>query len=263
MARKQKGAKSNPTNEATYSKMLRDWVSFILALLGATLGLFGYINSRETTSLTRRLEADTLLNEAWDLLGGQEGSHEVDPDELIKSPYELEKVRRKIDRAKELVPEYAKVYWTESSLAYAKGQVEQSIQLARQAVQLDPTSSIPHNKIGMVLVSQARFIEAVDEFKQATLLDRSDPAPYSNLCFVYWKLGKLNEASDQCEHALKADPSWRATYENLAAVRLAQGREAEAQALLRKGRREQFSEDVDPIRTPAQHNNGMRRTGSK
>ncbi|HEX8282035.1 MAG TPA: tetratricopeptide repeat protein [Pyrinomonadaceae bacterium] len=260
MARKQKAVKSNAPDEVTYGKKLRDWVSFVLALLGATLGLFGYINSRENASLTRRLEADTLLNEAWDLLGGREGSREIDLEKFIKSSYELEKAKRKIDRAKELAPEYAKVYWTESSLAYAKGQSEESIQLARKAIQLDPTSSIPHNKIGMVLASQEKFNEAADALKQAALLDSSDPAPHSNLCFIYWKLGKLNEASDECEQALKVDPSWRMTYENLAAVRLAQGRADDAQELLRKVRGGGFSEDVDTNSNPAQPNNGMQRT---
>lgn len=244
-AKKLESVKSNAADRVSVGKQLRDWVAFVLALVGATLGVFGYFNSRENTSLSRRLEATALLNEAWDLLGGNEGTNKVNPEKLVRSPYELEKASRKIKRAKQLAPEDARVYWTEASLAYATGKIEECIQLNRKAIQLDPTSNIPHNNLGMVFLRQGRFSEAEDEFRQAALLDKSDSLPHSNLCFLYWKVGKFNEASDKCEQALKIDPSLQQTYENLAAVRLAQGRAAEAHELLRKGREEQLNEEVD------------------
>jgi tetratricopeptide (TPR) repeat protein len=226
---------SKPPVPVDAGKKIRDWTSLILSIVGATLGLLGFLNSRDSASLTRRLEAQALLNEVWDMLGGdKEGVGELNIDKLNDSPYDLEKARRKIDRAKQLAPNYAAVYWTESSLAYARGNIEKSIALNRQAIRLDPTSSIPHNRLGTALVAQHQLDQAAAEFQSATLLDPNDPAPLANLCFVNWKLGKLSKASAECEQALRIDPSMQITYDNLAAVRLAQGRISEANALLLK-----------------------------
>lgn len=216
-------------------RLFVDFFSLILSIIALIISLLGYLNTFENTSITNKIQATELLDKAWDLLGGGiEGTHEIDPVNFTQSPYDIEKASRNIIRAKELAPDLAKVYWTESSLAYKKGNFEKSIALNRKAIQLDPTSSIPHDKLGMVLASQQKFDEAEAEFKQAAQLDAYDPSPLCNLCYVHRILGKLSEASGECEQALKVDPTWQDTYINLAAIRLDQGRAPEAQELLRK-----------------------------
>jgi len=232
MNREQKSISPDISDKPGSGKLFRDWISLMLSIVGASLGMLGFINSLRNTTLTHRIEATALLDEAWDLLGGKEGSDEVRADGFVTSPYELEKANRKIQRAKQLAPDFAKVYWTESSLAFAKGQFEKSIALGQKAIELDPSASTPHTKIGLVFLNQEKFDQAEAEFKAASMLDKNDPAPLSNLCFVYFKLGKLNEAAETCEQAIKADPTWQMTYENFAAIRAAQGRMGEARELL-------------------------------
>jgi Flp pilus assembly protein TadD len=235
--KKQSSTPSQPEEKESFGKRFLAWSSLVLSIIGGTLGALAFFNNQGIQSRTDALEAQSLLDQAWDHLGGVEGSNEITSEQLTnQSVIELEKAERKISRAKQLAPELAKVYSTEASLAYARKQLDESLRLCRRALELDPNASITYNKIGIVLTAQGKFTEAVKEFEQAHLLDKNDASPLSNLCYVYFRLGRLEEAAEKGEEALRVDPRWEQTYDNLGTVREAQGRTAEAEALRNRNR---------------------------
>lgn len=211
------------------AKSIREWVALSLAMLGAVLGTIGFLQSRQAADVAWRVEADKLLDDAWDCLGGGKGTDYIGV--YVSDPRELEMANRYIDRAKTIAPKYARVYSIGSALAAARGQYDESISLSRKALELDPKASSACNRIGWILTMRQQWPEAAAEFRRAAALDPKNPSAWSNLCFALLQQHKLSEAADACEQALLVDPSYKTAYYNLSAVYRKQGRTKEAQDL--------------------------------
>jgi len=206
------------------ASVLREWASFLLALVGAVVGTIGFVTSRTTATLSQRVQVDQMLDEAWDRMIGPNAGRYV--SEFVEDPHELELARRLIGRAKLLAPAYAKVYWTEATLAHAERRFSDAIMLNKKAISLDPTASIPHNKIGFVHVQTKQWHKAEHEFREAIKLDPQDASPRSNLCYVLFRQNRLSEAEGACAEALRLYPTYVTARQNMLAVQVAKAKGA-------------------------------------
>jgi tetratricopeptide (TPR) repeat protein len=75
---------------------------------------------------------------------------------------------------------------------------------------------------------------ALEEYRQAQLRNADWPESHMNLALVHLAGGELAEAGKEYESALRIDPSFTSAYVNLADLRRMEGRDADAEALLRR-----------------------------
>jgi tetratricopeptide (TPR) repeat protein len=99
------------------------------------------------------------------------------------------------------------------------GMLPEAERAARAAVALEPEAPNAHNSLGLVLMAQQRYPDAVDELKQAVMFDFSKtPSLQNNLSIALARAGKMDLAVSTAEAALKLAPDNASVLTNLGAL---------------------------------------------
>jgi tetratricopeptide (TPR) repeat protein len=198
------GAES-ATSRKTF-KWAAERVTFALAIIGAALGVWNFIEGRHHSATTREIQATRLLDQAWDILGGNPGTATI--TEFAKDRSEHEKARRLIWQARQYAPALPAVYRTSGALFFAQARPEKAIAAFRRAIQLQLDYTEAHVFLGFVLHAQGRLEEAEASHRQATLLDPEHAVAHSNLGRVLQAQGRLDEAEASYRRAIQIDPQY-------------------------------------------------------
>ena len=172
-------------------KRIREWVAFSFGLLGAILGLLGYIESQKIVDIENKIKVAQLLADAWDLIGEEEGAVFIT----------LETRRSLVDRA---------------SLNRANRKID-------QALLRDPNDSRAHRYKGMYLELTGKLDEALEEYEKAIDLDPDNNQAYNGLGAVYLKSGQTDKATIAFRKAIELEPDEYSAYNNLGFTLLRQG----------------------------------------
>jgi tetratricopeptide (TPR) repeat protein len=132
---------------------------------------------------------------------------------------------------------------------YLQNQPAAAEESLRRFLQLDPESINGRFQLGMSLLAQRRYPEAVAVFQQATSLKRDFGPAFFNLGFALAKCGKPREAIAPFQEAIRQNPEMIDAYILLADLHLQVGEKTEAVALAK------LAERLDPTdrRLPALH----------
>lgn len=89
-----------------------------------------------------------------------------------------------------------------------QGRIDEAIAQCEIAIQLDPQFGNPYNDIGVYLMQQQKFDEAIPWFERAKEAQRYEPRhfPYVNLGRVYITKGMLQKAIAEFRGALEYHP---------------------------------------------------------
>jgi Tfp pilus assembly protein PilF len=89
-----------------------------------------------------------------------------------------------------------------------QGKLKDAIVQCEIAIQIEPDFGNPYNDIGVYLMQQQQFDEAVPWLEKAKLAKRYEPRhfPYLNLGRVYVAKGMLQKALEEFRGALRLDP---------------------------------------------------------
>jgi Tfp pilus assembly protein PilF len=123
-------------------------------------------------------------------------------------------MRGEIDEAIRLYRRSIALYPTADAHTYLgwaysfQGRVDEAIAQCETAIKLDPEFGNPYNDIGVYLMQQQRFDEAVPWLEKAKLAKRYEPRqfPYINLGRVYVSKGMLQKALEEFRGALRLTP---------------------------------------------------------
>ena len=90
-----------------------------------------------------------------------------------------------------------------------QGRIDEAIAQCEIAIQLDPEFGNPYNDIGVYLMQQQKFDEAIPWLERAKKAKRYDPRhfPYLNLGRVYLSKGMLQKALEEFRGALDLNPN--------------------------------------------------------
>lgn len=86
-----------------------DWINLGVASAGVALSLWVFFDSRRNRRRLNAVEVRRFIDEAWDLMGGEEGTSSLEftaPQE----PRRLELANRRLDAALELSPEDSRAH---------------------------------------------------------------------------------------------------------------------------------------------------------
>ena len=88
------------------------------------------------------------------------------------------------------------------------GRLNEAIAQCEIAIQLDPEFGNPYNDIGVYLMQQQRFDDAVPWLEQAKSATRYEPRhfPFINLGRIYLTKGMIQKALEEFGGALKINP---------------------------------------------------------
>ena len=197
-------------------KLTREWIAFLFACVGTAPGVYNVVVAGRSAAAAARVQADALLEDAWDIMGGEAGSSSL--SKFVSDKRQIELATRKIVRAERIAPKYARAWWIHSSLAAAQGNLADALTFAQKAHALDPTSPEPLSRIGWVQVNQAKWRDAAETYRIALRLKPGDALLHSNLCYVPGRSGESRAAIAECNEAIRLDENFGQAYENLAEI---------------------------------------------
>lgn len=127
-------------------------------------------------------------------------------------------VQREIDEIKKAIAlEKHPRYFARLGLIYSKkGELDESILLYKNAIQIDSTNPDYHEYLGIAYLNKGLFEEAVFELKNAIRMDLNNADFYNNLGIAYFKNDLLEEATFEFKRAIRLKPLNSFYYTNLA-----------------------------------------------
>ena len=121
---------------------------------------------------------------------------------------------REFDQAILLYKESIAIYPTADAHTYLgwaysfQGRLNEAIAQCEIAIELDPEFGNPYNDIGVYLMQQQRFDDAIPWLEQAKSATRYEPRhfPFINLGRIYLTKGMIQKALEEFGGALKINP---------------------------------------------------------
>ncbi len=135
-----------------------------------------------------------------------------------------------LERAIEEVPDCWKGHYNMGFHLVKAGRPEEahrafrrSIDLLRQAVQVNSTDANAHHNLGIVLAGRGELEDAIQHFRLALELSPGGSGTHFNLANALARQGHLDEAIGHFRKALKIKPDYVEAYDQLGSVLAAQG----------------------------------------
>ncbi len=148
-------------------------LSDAITLLSTNHGLMPAETAYERTSplLDRAMELDPESAEIWASRGLAE-----------MNVRHLQEAEAALQRAMELNPSYAPAYlWYASAVSETPGRTEETIEILRQTLEIDPLSRVAQNNIAASLSELGRYEEAEAQWRRLVTLDPDYPTGYLGL----------------------------------------------------------------------------------
>ena len=109
-------------------------------------------------------------------------------------------------------------------LSHQQGHVYQDVGiLYRDILSKNPNSWLAHNNLSAVLIERGEIDEAIAHAKEALTINPNSAEPYNNLGAAFHKQGKIDDAIANFLKSLQIEPDYADALNNLGAALLAQG----------------------------------------
>lgn len=120
----------------------------------------------------------------------------------------------RLDEAIRLYKESIALYPTADAHTYLgwtysfQGRIDEAIAECKIAISIDPDFGNPYNDIGVYLMQQQSFDEAIPWLEKAKTAPRYEPRhfPYLNLGRIYTAKGMIKKALEEFREALRLNP---------------------------------------------------------
>jgi tetratricopeptide (TPR) repeat protein len=97
----------------------------------------------------------------------------------------------------------------EAADAVRQQSYEKGIDLARQAIEMDPRNTDSYAVLGVSLAKAGRHEEATEAFQRAVQTGPYSARNYYNLAMHYYGLGQKNDAIAMCQEAIRCNGKHR------------------------------------------------------
>ena len=131
-------------------------------------------------------------------------------------------------RAIELNPSYPYAHLWYANLLMSRRRLDEALEQAKLAQQLDPFSLIVNSNVGWVLTIAGRNAEAIAQLRQTLALDSTYVQAHMRLIDPLEALGMFDEARSEAETVVRLTNGSMSALASLAAIDAAAGRTAEA-----------------------------------
>ncbi len=186
--------------------------AILVALGSAAIAVYALYAARGQQAVSKRLLANQLLRDAWNLMGGKSGTENIVE---FASQSNLAQAKRLIDEA--LVQDSG------SSLAYrrlasyhaGRKEYQESIDALQTAVKLEPKDSHGHYNLGKSYYRLEHYDKALEAFKAAIGLNPQWAEAHYYLGNTYDKLERDDEALAAFKTVIELDPENEAAHRKL------------------------------------------------
>jgi len=146
--------------------------------------------------------------------------------------WDWKELERDFQRAIELNPAQAIVYYWYGEFLMSMGRPEEAIAVTQKAYQTDPLSAVIGASLGMILYLARRYDQAVEVLQRAQEINPDHFLPYMRLGLVRIQQGKYEEAIQNLRRAVHLAEQSTETLAALATAQAAAGNIEEARTIL-------------------------------
>jgi TolB-like protein/Tfp pilus assembly protein PilF len=146
--------------------------------------------------------------------------------------WDWKELERDFQRAIELNPAQAIVYYWYGEFLMSMGRPEEAIAVTQKAYQTDPLSAVIGASLGMILYLARRYDQAVEVLQRAQEINPDHFLPYMRLGLVRIQQGKYEEAIQNLRRAVHLAEQSTETLAALATAQAAGGNIEEARTIL-------------------------------
>jgi TolB-like protein/Tfp pilus assembly protein PilF len=146
--------------------------------------------------------------------------------------WDWKELERDFQRAIELNPAQAIVYYWYGEFLMSMGRPEEAIAVTQKACQTDPLSAVIGASLGMILYLARRYDQAVEVLLRAQEINPDHFLPYMRLGLVRIQQGKFEEAIQKLRRAVHLAEQSTETLAALATAQAAGGNIEEARTIL-------------------------------
>jgi tetratricopeptide (TPR) repeat protein len=173
--------------------------------------------SAPASSTAKAQRVESLLNEAWDLMGGKSNTVWVSADGQLtaRSRADLEHARRDIQEALNLDPRSDRAHELNAIYLARSGRPGDAEREIKALIQRSPKFAPGYNALGNIVLSQhGRLAEAITCFKKASEIDPDYALAFYNLGNALSAAGRPDEALAAYSQCLGKDGSFARCYNN-------------------------------------------------
>ncbi len=222
----------------------------ILSAIAIVVSIYSLVQSIKQSRITRRIEIEQLLHDAWDLMGGKKGTDMIS-NFSIESDLIL--ARRNIEKALMINPKHAKSQYLEAVLfeglgdhknsekSYLKaiklsngkisnayiylgrlyhkqGEIENALAIYEKGLKKCKHKSEILFNIGVIYYEKNELDIAIKKFKESIIENQSFSRPYANLIAIYGIKGEHESAKEFINSAIKNNADDLDVYRNASAL---------------------------------------------
>lgn len=208
------------------------WIKLtaIAALLAAVIAIVAFSFNYRTNLRDRRQQAEEPLNQAFHLLGGEEGKIAVPLEEPLPpvSSSRVATAEEKIRQALKFYPKSPRAHTYLGIVHTFREQYKLALADLERAKKFDPGYAEAYWYTTIVLCLRREYCEAIEAGKRAAALNQDDPRPQSNLGIALRKAGDLAGAEAAYRKATVIEPTFADAWEGLGYSLYLQGKLKEA-----------------------------------
>jgi len=119
-----------------------------------------------------------------------------------------------LNKAAELQPENAEIYYNRGVAYDNLGQYQPAIKNYNQAIRLKPDYAEAYYNRGTIYNELSQYQQAISDFNQAISLKSTDAEAYHNRGFAHDRLGQMPQAIENYNQAILLKPDYASTYNN-------------------------------------------------
>lgn len=191
-------------------------VNTILAIIAVLISIASLNHSLRQAKTTRRVEIESMLHNAWDLIGGKPGSDTVTD---FSSEEDLVLATRNVEKAIMLDPKHPKSHYVMAVIFEALDKPDFAENKYCKVLSLSKHNFFhaTHN-LGRIMSNSGRSEEAIKLYKKSLKNSNEKSELYFNLGFTSLSIGNVDEAIKYFEESISVDKTKSKSYANLIAV---------------------------------------------
>ena len=161
--------------------------------------------------------------------------------------WDLPNVQKELDRARELNPNFIRIYNLRAYCLEIEGRMDDSVVVLKQGLLLDPLSLNNGVDLGFAFTFTNHSEDAIKQFRKTLEIEPGSPMALGGLGFAYEQQKDFKSARTEYLEALARDPGDPSGAAFLAAAEARAGHKARARKILRDLEERSRKEFVDPV----------------
>lgn len=186
-----------------------EWITRISAIAAFVMSSYTFYDSWQTKNLTLDFSAKDLVDQAWDKLGGKEGSTSLNSKMIKKSPERVILAERLLNKSIRIKPT-TKAYRMKAIIFASQEKMEAALENYEKALEVesgdDYEDSTTLSNMGDTFRFKKNYEKAIEFYLNALKFDENNYIAHYGLGVVYFEQSNLRKSERSFKEVVEIEP---------------------------------------------------------